>query len=133
MERVSNSINFTYFLTTSFIWKLLKTEHQEIGLVCWRHTARIRLLHPIHLYLIFEKSSLKSQVRQIGLLTWKKSISKLIFTGYTGCKNLVWKWLKIQFVKLDFPTWFFKKQVQMDRTSNSALNANAEIQVFNGI
>ena len=32
----------------------------------------------------------------------QKSISKLIFAGYTGCKNQVWNRLKIQFVELDF-------------------------------
>ena len=32
----------------------------------------------------------------------QKSISKLIFAGYTGSKNQVWNRLKIQFVELDF-------------------------------
>ena len=32
----------------------------------------------------------------------QKSISKLIFTGYTGSKNPVLYRLKIQFVELDF-------------------------------
>ena len=39
---------------------------------------------PIHLYLIFEKSSLKNQVRRTGF-----EISKLIFAGYTGSNNPV--------------------------------------------
>ena len=63
-------------------------------------------LRPIHLYLIFEKSS---------------RISKLIFAG---SKNPVGNRLKIQFVKLDFPTWSFKNLVQMDRTSNGSLIEN---------
>ena len=46
----------------------------------------------------------------------KKSILKLIFAGYTGCKNSVQNRVKIQFVNLIFPTWFFKNQVQMDRS-----------------
>ena len=42
----------------------------------------------------------------------QKSMSKLIFAG---SKNPVRNRLKIQFVELDFPTWFFKNEVQMDR------------------
>ena len=116
---------FFYVVFTSF--------NNWAGLLNW-HTAMVGLLstpYPSVLYfwkITFEKSSSMNWIFNL-----KKWISKLIFAGYTGSKNLVWKWLKIEFVKLDFPTWFFKKQVQMDRTSNSALNANAEIQVFNGI
>ena len=64
--------------------KLQKFEHF--------HTSKI--LSPIHLYLIFEKSSLKNQVQQTELLT---------------CINQFWNWFlqateaaKIQFVQLDF-------------------------------
>ena len=32
----------------------------------------VKALRPIHLYLIFEKSSLKNQVRRTGFLTYKK-------------------------------------------------------------
>ena len=39
----------------------------------------------------------------------QKSISKLIFAGYIGCKNPVRNRLKIQFVKLDFFNLFFQK------------------------
>ena len=45
-----------------------------LGDVSWKKTE--------DLYLIFEKSSCKSQVQQ-------KSISKLIFAGYTGSRNTV--------------------------------------------
>ena len=60
---------------------------------------------------------LKNQVVKIKFDKWifslQKSISKLIFEGYIGSKNQVWKRLKTQFVKLDFsnlifPTWFFQ-------------------------
>ena len=59
---------------------------------------------PIHLYLIFEKSSLMNWIFNL-----QKSISKLIFAGYTGCKNPVWNRLKIQFVELDFSNLIFQK------------------------
>ena len=62
--------------------------------------GQVLALHPIHLYLIFEKSSWKNQVRRTGFLIYfeldcyflcslQKSISKLIFAGYTGSKNPV--------------------------------------------
>ena len=49
---------------------------------------------PIHLYLIFEKSSLKkSSLKKSSSRNWifnlQKSISKLIFAGYTGSINPV--------------------------------------------
>ena len=60
--------------------------------------------HPIHLYLIFEKSSSTNWI-----LNLQKSILKLIFAGYTGSKNPVWNRLKIQFVELDFSKLIFQK------------------------
>ena len=67
----------------------------------------VNIKRPIHLYLIFEKSSWKNQVRRTGFLVYfkldfyslcslQKSISKLIFAGYTGSKNPVRR------------TWFFQ-------------------------
>ena len=50
------------------------------------------LLRPIHLYLIFEKSSLKNQVRRTGFLT---------------CKNQFQNWF-LQVKNLVRRTWFFK-------------------------
>ena len=50
-------------------------------------------IRPIHLYLIFEKSSLTN---------W-------IFAGYTDSKNPVRNRIKIQFVKLDFSNMIFQK------------------------
>ena len=61
----------------------------------------LTLSRPIHLYLlIFEKSEKSSSTNWIFNL--QKSISKLIFAGYTGSKNPVRNRLKIQFVELDF-------------------------------
>ena len=44
---------------------------------------------------------------------WKiklqKSISKLIFAGYTGSKNPVWNRLKIQFIEVDIYNLIFQK------------------------
>ena len=39
----------------------------------------------------------------------QKSISKLIFAGYTGSKNQVRNRLRIQFVELDFSKLIFQK------------------------
>ena len=80
---------------------------QSINCSVFRETylltcLKLRLIRPIHLYLIFEKSSLKNQVR-------RKSILKLIFAGYTGSKNPVRNRLKIQFFELDFSTLIFEK------------------------
>ena len=60
--------------------------------------------HPIHLYLIFEKSSSTNWFFKL-----QKSILKLIFAVYTGSKNPVRNRLKIQFVKLDFSNSIFQK------------------------
>ena len=62
--------------------------------------------------LIFENSSLKTQVQRTGFLTYKNQF----WNGFLQATQAV----KIQFVELDFsnlsfPTWFFRNQVQMDR------------------
>ena len=59
-------------------------------------------------YLSFEKSSCKNQVRQTGF-------TKLVFAGYPGSKNQVWNRLKIQFVELIFPNWIFRYQIHIDQ------------------
>ena len=43
------------------------------------------------------------------LCSLQKSISKLIFAGYTGSRNQVWNRLKIQLVKVDFSKLIFQK------------------------
>ena len=55
--------------------------------------------HPIHLFLIFEKSRLKNQVWQPGFLTWKNQFQKASQA------------VKIQFVKLDFSKLIFQKSI----------------------
>ena len=52
----------------------------------------------------FEKSSSTNWIFNL-----QKSISKLIFAGYTGSKNPVRNRLKIQFVELDFSNLIFQK------------------------
>ena len=44
---------------------------------------------PIHLYLIFEKSSLKKSSSRNWIFNLQKSISKLILAGYTGSENQI--------------------------------------------
>ena len=59
---------------------------------------------PVDLYCFFEISI------WAFISNWnKKSISKLIFAGYTGSKISVWNRLNIQFVKLDFSKLIFQK------------------------
>ena len=70
-------------------------------------------VHPIHLHLIF-----KNQVWTSFNL--QKSISNLIFAGYTGSKNPVWNRLKIQFVELDFSNLIFQKS-STDQQGDSSL------------
>ena len=75
---------------------------------------------PVDLYKISEKSICKNQAQQTGILVYckldlyclcslQKSISKLIFVGYTGSKNPVWSRMKIHFVELDFFKLIFQK------------------------
>ena len=52
----------------------------------------------------FEKSSLTNWISNL-----QKSISNLIFAGYTGSKNPVRNTLKMQFVALDFSYLSFQK------------------------
>ena len=54
----------------------------------------------------------KIKVEKLSSMNWifilQKSISRLIFAGYTGSKNPVRNRLKIQFVKLDFSDLIFR-------------------------
>ena len=43
------------------------------------------------------------------IFSLQKSISKLIFAGYTGSKNQVRNRLKVQLVELNFSKWIFQK------------------------
>ena len=73
------------------------------------------------LYLISEKSIWKNQFRWTGFLVYfeldfyclcrqQKSVSKLIFAGKNSSSS-----------KLNFHTWFFKNQVQMDKANKSCI------------
>ena len=61
----------------------------------------------------------KNQFGKSNSANWifslQKSILKSIFEGYTGSKNPVRNRLKIQFVELIFPNWFFQNHVQINR------------------
>ena len=76
---------------------LMKKELTNQNWVSWLFFILPSISHPIHLYWIFEKSSLMTWIFSL-----QKSISKLIFAGYTVSKNPVRNRLKIQFVELDF-------------------------------
>ena len=57
------------------------------------------------------------------IFSLQKSISKLIFAGYTGSKNPVRNRLKIQFVKLDFSKLIFQKS-STDQQGEGILDSN---------
>ena len=67
--------------------KLYITSFLNTGLIFWPPKWVVPL------YLNFEKSSWKNQVGKKSSTNWifslQKSISKLIFAGYTGSKNLI--------------------------------------------
>ena len=65
---------------------------------------------PVDLYLLeFLKIKLEKSSSTSLVFSLQKSISKLIYAGYTGSKNPVRNRLKIQFVKLDFSRLIFQK------------------------
>ena len=63
-----------------------------------------KICPPVDLYLNFEKSSSMNWIFSL-----QKSISKLIFAGYTGSKSQVWNRVKIKFVELDLSKFIFQK------------------------
>ena len=65
-----------------------------------RETSQ-KTYRPIHLYLIFEKSSLQNQVRRTGFLTCENQFRN----GFLQATQAV----KIQFVELDFSNLIFQK------------------------
>ena len=56
-----------------------------------------------------EMSSSWVGIKSYWIFNLQKSISKLIFAGYTSSKNPVQNRLKIQFVELDFSNLIFQK------------------------
>ena len=67
------------------------------------------LLNPCWSVLEFWKIKLEKSSSTNWIFSLQKSISKLIFAGYTGSKNQVRNRLKIKFVKLDFSKLIFQK------------------------
>ena len=59
----------------------------------------IEVLFPCWSVLDFWKFKLEKSSLTNWIFSLQKSISKLIFSGYTGSKNPVWNRLKIQFTK----------------------------------
>ena len=66
-------------------------------------------LTPCWSVLEFWKIKLEKSSSTNWIFNLQKSISKLIFAGYTGSKNPVQNRLKIQFVDLDFSKLIFQK------------------------
>jgi len=98
----------------SYLWDV----HSEIiGLF---HSWGLR---PIDLYLIFEKSSCKNQVRQTVFLASKNQFRNWFLAGYTGSKNSFQNRLKIQFAELDFSKLIFpKSSTDQHRVTNAGNN-----------
>ena len=57
----------------------------------------------------FWKIKLEKSSSANWIFSLQKSISKLIFAGYSGSKNQVWNRLKIQFLELNFSKLIFQK------------------------
>ena len=88
---------------------------------------------PVDLYLIFEKSIWKNQVRRIGFFVYfeldfyslcslQKSIWKLIFAGQkSSLSNLI------------FPTWFFKNQLQINMTCDVYISYWSQKPIFKSV
>ena len=93
VNELMKAFKFSCKIHTGNIWKVGFTN------------VRMKLIRPIHLYLIFEKSSWKNRTGFLVYFDW-------IFTACVPYKNQFWR-LKIQFVEIDFSnlifqTWFFK-------------------------
>ena len=82
------------------IWFFRLTQAVKIN----RNRLKIQFVELDFSNLICQNSSSTNWISSLH-----KSISKLIFAGYTGSKNQVWNRLKIQFVELNFPKLIFQK------------------------
>ena len=78
---------------------------------------------------LYKIKTRSSQLIVVLIFLLKYSITLSICTWFL--KNQFRNWfllatqaVKIQFVELDFPSWFLKNQVQMDRASVSWQNSN---------
>jgi hypothetical protein len=65
---------------------------------------------PFWYVLEFWKIKLEKSSSTNWIFSLQKSISKSVFAGYTGSKNLI----EID-KNLDFPNWFFRNQVKINR------------------
>ena len=74
-----------------------------------RKKSGFRASQPSWSVLEFWKIKLEKSSSTNWIFSLQKSISKLIFAGYTGSKNPVRNRLKIQFVELDFSKLIFQK------------------------
>ena len=86
----SGRFELTSFQGRDTFLKFITTNNKQYYnyIVQWKQNRKIHFWHsPIHLYLIFEKSSLK--------------LFSKIKLGYIGSKNQVWNQVR--------PTWFLKK------------------------
>ena len=73
------------------------------------YTFTAIILTPCWSVLEFWKIKLEKSSSPNWIFSLQKTISKLIFAGYTVCKFSVWNRLKIQFVELDFSNLIFQK------------------------
>ena len=64
---------------------------------------------PVDLYLIFEKSSCKNQVRVAGFLACKNQFWNWFLQATQAVKNQVWNRQKIKFVQFDVSNLIFQK------------------------
>ena len=80
------------------------------------------LLTPCWSVLEFWKIKLEKSSSTNWIFSLQKSISKLIFAGYTGSKNPVRNRLKIQFVELDFSKLIFQKSSTDQQGASIHLN-----------
>ena len=114
---LSSPFNFLLLFLFLLLLFLKIYVHTVIIAYLYKYTPEAEPTRPVHLYLIFEKSSKKNKVGRTGFLVYfeldfyclcslQKSISKLIFAGR---KSSLWN--------LIVPTWFFKIQVQINRGS----------------
>ena len=79
-------------------------------------------LSPCWSVLEFWKIKLEKSSPTNWIFSLQKSISKLIFEGYTGSKNQVQNRLKIQFVELDFSQLIFQKNKYRSARGKSGLH-----------
>ena len=86
------------FLISKSFWKA--KSDSDTTFYFWKRRKRA---------VVFDNQNFLSILTPCWCVSLQKSISKLIFVGYTGSKNQVRNRLKIQFVELDFSKLIFQK------------------------